>query len=138
MKDFFDKLNSKIEEFMGGRYGLDEYGRFSLIVTLILFVFALFVRNGWLNLIAALCLIYSYWRILSRDSVRRSAENERYLALREKLRKAWRIQKKRFDSRKEYRFFKCPSCGQQVRVPRGKGRIRITCPRCHTQFDRTV
>lgn len=138
MRDFFDNLNERIRESMVGRYGTDEFSKFLLTVSLILFVLSLFVRTGWLYFFAVLLLIWAYYRILSKNFENRRKENEQYLKFSAGLRKQGRSAKRRFDGRKDYRYFKCPGCGQEVRVPKGKGRIRITCPRCHTQFDRTV
>ena len=138
MKDFFDRMNIRMREFMAGRYGTDDLSKFLLTLTLVLLILSLFGRGTWLYLLAMICLIYSYYRILSRDFGRRAAENEKYKSATAGIRKTLRIEKRRFAERKDYRFFKCPSCSQEVRVPRGKGHIRITCPKCRTQFDRTV
>ncbi len=138
MKDFFERVNDKIREFMTGRYGTDDFSKFLLTATLILFLLSLITGWGFVYLLALAGLIYSYYRILSRDFAARSEENRKYLGLIESAKKKLRVQKKRFDGRKDYRFFKCPGCGQEVRVPKGKGHIRITCPKCSEQFDRTV
>ena len=123
---------------MTGRYGTDEYAKFLLTVTLVLCILTLFIRNWVMYLLTALAFAWSYYRILSKDFERRREENERFRALESRFGRWCRVQKRKFDGRREYRFFKCPNCGQQVRVPRDKGRIRITCPKCHTQFDRTT
>ena len=123
---------------MMGRYGTDEYAKFLLTVTLVLCILTLFIRNWFMYLLTALAFAWSYYRILSKNFERRREENERFRALEARIGRWCRVQKRKFDGRREYRFFKCPNCGQQVRVPRDKGRIRITCPKCHTQFDRTT
>ena len=138
MKDFFSRLNDSVRKFMTGRYGTDEYAQFLLTVTLVLCILTLFIRNWVMYLLTALAFAWSYYRILSKDFERRREENERFRALESRFGRWCRVQKRKFDGRREYRFFKCPNCGQQVRVPRDKGRIRITCPKCHTQFDRTT
>lgn len=138
MNDFFDRMREKLQQFMTGRYGTDELSKALLIVTFVLFILS--VLTGWsIFLILAIAgLIFSYFRMFSRNYAARSAENRKYLDLSANLRRKLRVQKKRFDGRKDYRFFKCPTCGQEVRVPKGKGHIRITCPKCGSQFDRTV
>ena len=138
MKGFFERIAAKMREIMAGRYGTDDFSRFLLVVTMVLLLISMFAGQGILYFVALACLIYSYFRILSKNYVKRRAENEKYLSMTAKIRKSFRITRKRFSDRKDYRYFKCPNCSQEVRVPKGKGRIRITCPKCRTQFDRTV
>ena len=138
MKDFFNRIQDKIRTFMIGRYGTDDFSRFLLVATLVLLIISLFARTGIFYILALACLVYAYFRILSKNFAARSAENTKYREVTSRIRKFARIEKRRFAERKEYRFFKCPSCGQEVRVPKGKGHIRITCPKCRTQFDRNV
>ena len=138
MSDFRNRINDKIRNFMVGRYGTDDLSKFLLVATAVFLILSLFLGGGIFYLLGLACLVWSYVRILSRDYARRSAENAKFLGMTASLRKTARIQKRRFAERKDYRFFKCPECSQEVRVPRGKGHIRITCPKCRTQFDRTV
>ena len=137
MKGFFDRINTWLSRSMAGRYGTDDLSKCLLTVSLISLVLFLFFRGPFFVIAVAL-LIWSYYRMLSKDFGRRREENARYLELSSGIRKKLRVQKKRFDGRKDFRFFKCPGCGQEVRVPKGKGHIRITCPKCGIQFDRTV
>jgi predicted RNA-binding Zn-ribbon protein involved in translation (DUF1610 family) len=123
---------------MTGRYGVDDLSKFTLGLTLV-FVVLSFLFGGWLFFLLGVAgLVLTYYRMLSRDFAKRSEENAKFLSMTEGIRKKLRIMKKRFDGRKDYRFFKCPDCGQEVRVPKGRGRIRITCPKCKAQFDRTA
>ena len=138
MKDFFNNISDRIRRMMAGRYGADDFSKFLLGATLVLLLLSLFSRLPVFYLLALASLIYSYYRMFSRDFAKRRAENEKYLSMTADLRRKARIGKRRFTERKDYRFFKCPSCGQEVRVPKGKGHIRITCPKCRTQFDRSV
>ncbi len=138
MKDYFERLGDRVRNFMQGRYGTDDFSKFLLIVALIFYALSLVIRSGVLYWIAAAALAWSWYRMLSRDFDKRSRENKRYLAFSAAVQKFFKKQKEHFDGRKDYRYFKCPACGQEVRVPKGKGHIRITCPKCHTQFDKTV
>ena len=85
-------------------------------------------------LVALLLLGYTYYRIFSRDISKMYAQNQKYLNFRYKLTVRWNNAKKRFAQRREYRFFRCPKCRQRVRVPRGRGKICITCPKCREEF----
>ena len=75
-----------------------------------------------------------YFRMFSRNLAKRHAENQKFLNFRYERTVGWNRFKKRTAQRKDYRFFKCPSCKQRVRVPRGHGKIEITCPKCRTCF----
>jgi hypothetical protein len=79
-------------------------------------------------------LIYSYIRIFSRDYEKRREENMRYLQLRDEFRSYFRGAKDRFRQRKDYKFFRCPSCHTMLRVPKGKGKVRVVCRKCGTSF----
>ena len=77
---------------------------------------------------------YSYFRILSRNVSKRYEENQRYLNAKYRAVVKKNNLKKRWAQRSTYRFFKCPQCKQTVRVPKGRGKICITCPKCKTEF----
>ena len=135
---FTDRAREWFQTFMTGRYGIDNLSRFTLGLTLVFVVLSLLFGGGLFFVLAVAGLVLTYFRMLSRDYAKRSAENAKFLSMTEGARKKIRILKKRYDGRKDYRFFKCPDCGQEVRVPKGRGRIRITCPKCKSQFDRTA
>ena len=87
-------------------------------------------KSTTLNLIAVAVLIYSYFRIFSRNIARRQAENQKFLKITAPVRSLFG--KKSAD--KTHRIFSCPKCGQKMRVPMGKGKIEITCPNCRNKF----
>ena len=118
---------------MAGRYGVDELSKF-LNIVLVLLVLSIFIRSGILYLLALGILIYSYFRMFSRNISKRYEENQKFVNFRYRNVVKWNNFKKRFAQRKEYRFYHCPQCKQTVRVPRGRGKICITCPKCRTEF----
>ncbi len=138
MKEFLDHLDDRMRKLMDGRYGVDDFSKCLITVTLILFILSLFIRRKILFLIAVIVLVYAWYRMLSMDRERRIKENTVYQKCLKIGKQILIDQKHRIDGTRDFCFFKCPGCDQEVRVPRGKGHIRITCPRCHTQFDRTV
>lgn len=127
-----DNLKEKLRNFNTGRYGMDDFGKFIIIAALVIFVLSL-LWSGLITLSVAI-LIYGYFRMLSRNSYKRSQENEAYLQLRGRVRGWFGGKKQRFAQRREYVFFKCPSCKNGLRVPRGKGKIAVTCPKCGEHF----
>lgn len=122
---------------MSGRYGGDAFSNFLSLAALVMVVLGLFVPGlfgmllGWLGWAA---LIYSYYRIFSRNIPKRAAENRWFLAQRYAVQQRFASARTRFAQRKVYRYFRCPRCRQHLRVPRGRGRISITCPKCGTSF----
>lgn len=130
-------MRAWFQRFMSGRYGGDAFSNFLSLTALVVVVLGLFVPGlfgmllGWLGWAA---LIYSYYRIFSRNIPRRAAENRWFLAQRYAVQQRFASARTRFAQRKVYRYFRCPRCRQQLRVPRGRGRISITCPKCGTSF----
>jgi len=126
MRNFFGRLGAGLRRFMMGRYGTDKLNTAILITGLIASLLSLFIHFPLVNLIL---MILSYalmgwalFRMLSRNTYKRYRENRKYLMLLERIRD------------KEHRYYDCPRCRQQVRVPRGKGKISITCPKCKEKF----
>ena len=123
-------------DFMSGRYGTDELSKFMLAVCLVLLVINIFTRVQGVYLIALVLLGVCYFRMFSRNYVKRSEENRKYLDTVWKI-KNWFLKKKnRIIQSQDFHIYKCPSCGQKIRIPRGKGKICITCPKCRNQFEK--
>ena len=120
--------------FMAGRYGGDQLNLLLIALYLVFYLVFLFTRLLVFELLGTVLLIVSLYRSLSRDLARRRAENTRFLQV---VRPLWR-KLSAFHSRthdKEHRYFRCPNCGQQMRVPRGKGRITVHCRSCGAAFE---
>ena len=125
--------------FLNGRSGPDALSMATSFLACLLLIIAMLVGNilsGILWMLACLCLVCSYARIFSRNIAKRRLENERFLRFLQPAIdfRARRIEKKR--QKNLYCFFKCPQCGTVLRVPKGKGRIRITCRTCGNVFER--
>ena len=74
--------------------------------------------------------------MFSRDYNRRYAENQKFLTWQNKVKYKVNNWKRGITDRKTHHIYKCPSCGQKIRVPRGKGKIIVTCPKCRTEFQK--
>ena len=127
-------MKEKIARFMAGRYGVDYLGRFTIIAGLIALLLAGWTRSSLLNLLAWMLIIYSYYRMFSRNIYKRTQENQWYLNKTYKIRCFFARQKNMLTQRKTHHIYKCPTCKQKIRIPRGKGKIDIRCPKCNTTF----
>lgn len=127
-------FKEKMKNFMIGRYGQDELGKFILSLTLILLVINLFVKTSALSVVALILIFYSYYRIFSRDTSARYAENKKFLDTIEPLRRKFFTSKNKYENRKVYKYIKCPSCKLEMKVPKGKGKIKVTCKSCGNKF----
>ena len=147
--DFKEKFNS----FMARRNGPDQLARDALILAIVLLVVSAFTADFARTLFLVLgvaAMAYSYWRMFSTDSSRRGSENAAYLTKRNAVlgkvkapfqKAAKQGQKAASQAKaqakdKEHRYFACPKCGQTVRVPKGEGKIRVTCPKCGEKFEK--
>lgn len=130
-------IRSAVARFMYGRNGTDQLGLFSLAVYLLVWAVQSFVGGivgSVLVVLEYVLLFLILFRILSRNLAKRRAENTKFLQLVRPVKN--RILSHRARRRdKEHRYFKCPNCGQQMRVPRGKGRITVHCRSCGATFE---
>lgn len=121
---------------MMGRYGMDAFSKFLMIVWLVLWGIDLFANSGILSLLSLGLLIYMYYRMFSRNIQKRYQENVKYLNIKNQIVSKFRSEKSIMKQRKTHHIYKCPTCKQKIRIPKGKGRICITCPKCKTEFTK--
>lgn len=127
------RFRDRLTRFMYGRYGVDQLNRFIMGIVMVSLVLSLFIRHRVFYWITVIGIMIAYFRMFSKNIRSRSQENNRYLHATAGIRQNLA----RFKSRsqdKSHCYFKCPSCRQTVRVPRGKGKICITCPKCSREF----
>ena len=126
-------MKDKIRRFFSGRNGFDALSNTILWTAIILMVIRLFVSSEYvgfaLSTISWAGVIYAYWRMLSRNLPKRQAENWTFLSWKNQLRQRWQ-------QRKTHKFYRCPKCRTMLRVPKGKGKINITCKNCGEKFIR--
>lgn len=127
-------LKEKLMRFMYGRYGVDALGKCLLGIGIASAVITWFSDARVFPLLSWACIIYTYFRMFSKNIYKRSAENQFYLNKTYKLRCFFARQKNMLSQRKTHHIYKCPSCKQKIRIPRGKGRIEIRCPKCGATF----
>ncbi len=124
------KLTIKLQQFMVGRYGNDKFSFFLTIIGVIFGFLGNFRSLRFLYFIGLALIIYSLWRSLSKNYEARRKELNWFLRVSEKPTAELKMIKNQIRDRKTHRYFKCKSCKTVLRVPKNRGKIEITCPKC--------
>ncbi len=141
------QLRYRLALFMQGRYGTDQLSRFMSVTVIVLFILewiinavgvlavpGMLVFMRIIGIVNAVLLFLIYFRTFSRNIPKRYAENQKFLALKSRLLSFFGKTRHNASQRIEYHIYKCPQCSQKIRIPRGKGRIMVRCPKCGTEF----
>ncbi len=128
-----------LRKFMIGRYGVDQLSRFFIIIAFIMSIVNIFMKNPMiykiLMIVSTVLLFLSIWRTFSKNIYKRAGENQKYLTMTKPI-STWYIKNKnKIKNRKEYKYFKCSNCKKDLRVPRNKGKIVVTCPHCGFKME---
>ena len=133
-------LKQRMLNFMQGRYSVDQLSGFLIWTAVIIAVITMFVRVPVLQIVTWVMIIYAYVRIFSKQINKRYAQNQKFLDATWGIRKFFADIRYRIKYGKQtaepYHIYKCRKCGQKIRVPKGKGKIMITCPKCKYQFKK--
>ena len=127
-------MREKLRRFMIGRYGTDGLNQFLSIASLVLLLIAIVSRVSLFTWLGVALLVFCYYRTFSRNIAKRTQENYQFYAIKDRFTGKVNGLKDQWANRKLYHYYRCPQCRQKLRVPRGRGRIQISCPRCGTQF----
>lgn len=134
-------MREKIARFMYGRYGADEFSKFLLHMTLVSCVISVVLNLFHIRFLSTLCywialalIVYSYTRMFSRNISKRYDENQKFLFRKMAFVRRFKSERIVMKQRRYYHFYRCPSCNQRIRIPKGKGKIEIRCPKCSTTF----
>ncbi len=131
-------LLQKLREFMYGRNGTDQLSFALIIAGFACYVLYVFTRFRLLYLFSLIFYGIALFRTLSKNINARRIENQKFLTFWYKV-KNWLVGiKADFEERKIYKHFKCPSCGQKIRIPRGRGKVEVRCPKCSNRFIKKV
>lgn len=134
MKNFFSNLNAKTQQWMYGRYGYDELSRTLTIAAMVGLFLSWIPGLQFLYIFALILCIWSLFRCYSRNLEKRQAERMAYLRLSGKIKGWFSLRKRMWHDRKTHRYFRCKGCGTVLRVPKGKGKIEVSCAKCHNTF----
>lgn len=128
-------MNEKLAAWLRGRNGSDELATFVIVVALLLVLLNLFLQSLIISIIALVLMVYAWWRMSSRNLEARENENGVFCEFIGPLRPWLRNPARAATEMRSYKHLKCPECGQRVRIPRGKGKIRVRCPKCQNKFE---
>ena len=128
-------LRERLARFMAGRYGIDRLYYFIIAIYFILTVTNVFIKSVTIFVIETVLLFYAIYRIMSRNIYKRQQENEKFIRIFEKPKKFINLQKCKKRDRKTHVYKKCPSCRNNLRLPREKGKHTVVCPCCKHRFD---
>ena len=127
-------MKERMQRFMAGRYGNDQLNQFIFIVAIISMVLEIITRQSLFYTLTLVLLILAYVRVFSRNINKRYEENMKFLQKKDAILNKFRKQKYYAAQRKDFHIYTCPTCKQKIRIPKGKGKISITCPKCKTSF----
>lgn len=130
-------MRQRIARMMAGRNGNDQFNSFLLIVSILLLLISSIFKNSfgkYLHIAVVVLLFYMYFRMFSKNLTRRREENGRYMRLQYNAAASFRKHRERWVQRRDYKFFTCPSCKTNLRVPRGHGKIKVVCRKCGNSF----
>ncbi|MBQ9058891.1 MAG: hypothetical protein IJ125_06880 [Atopobiaceae bacterium] len=128
-------FDRKLAQWLKGRNGSDALARALCYLALILIIVDLVFHWMWPIWLSLVLLVLAWWRVMSKNVQARRQENDRFKQLIGSTASAWiESPVSMMTESRNYRHSRCPSCSQQIRVPRGKGTIRVTCPRCREKF----
>lgn len=129
-------MKEKLIRFMQGRYGMDALSKTLLYGGLIVMLVSYFFGVTIVYYLSIVVIVYGYFRVFSRNHSARQKENQWYTIQIAKVKSLFKGNsgRKSGSAGANVRVYKCPSCKQKVRVPGGKGRIQITCPKCGVKF----
>lgn len=127
-------MKERMQRFMAGRYGNDQLNQFIFIVAIISMVLEIITRQSLFYTLTLVLLILAYVRVFSRNINKRYEENMKFLQKKDAILNKFRKQKYYASQRRNFHIYTCPQCKQKIRIPKGKGKISITCPKCRTSF----
>lgn len=133
-RQWLQRTGYRMQTAMAGRYGYDELSQAMTLAALVSVIVGLFAYPGFFCALSLILYILAFFRMYSKNTAKRRKELEAYYRLANPV-KAWFSRHRRmFAERKTHRYFRCSQCGTSLRVPRGKGKIKIRCPKCGAEI----
>ncbi|MCL2342342.1 MAG: zinc-ribbon domain-containing protein [Firmicutes bacterium] len=128
-------MRNRLNMLLIGRNGIDQLAIVAIIVAIVFYFLESLLNLYVLSFIPVLLLAYALFRIISRNVQKRREENARFVRFWGKWKSSFAARRERRAQSKDYKFFTCPACKATLRVPRGKGKLKVTCAKCGQRFD---
>lgn len=128
-----NNLKMKLANWMRGRYGMDAFYKFTIALTFVFLILNLIFPSLLFYFLSLFFAVYSFFRAFSKNLSKRTAENQKYLAVKNKLNQKLLLFKNRFRDRNTHRYRACKHCKQSLRLQKKVGEIQVTCPKCKQQ-----
>ena len=135
---FFYRLSMKYRQFMIGRYGSDELNLFLVFIALALLILSRLPYMLFMYFVSFAILIYALFRMYSRNIAKRYEEKTKFLKIKNKITSWKRIKSEAHRNRKTHKYFRCKKCKASIRVPKGVGKIEVSCPKCRHKVIKKV
>lgn len=133
LREMLQRFSLKIQQFMAGRYGTDQFTLFLIIISMVFTFFGRFRPIQFLYFIGGATIYYALFRTLSKNYEKRRKELNWYLRWSEKPRAEMKLLGNKLRDRSTHKYFKCKECKTVLRVPKNRGKIEITCPKCRAK-----
>ena len=128
------KIKDALARFSYGRYGTDKLNTCLTFLGLALLILSLIIRLPLLLYLGLALYIVSMFRIFSRNTEKRRAENQKFESFFNRVKVSFNQAKNRAKNSKQYKYFRCPQCHSYLKLPRGVGEVTVTCGKCKNQF----
>lgn len=135
MRNFLGRMIMSIKRLMYGRYGIDELSRAIILTALGFLILSYVPFLGFSYVFFIILALWAYIRAFSKNIAARRAELAIYMNFKSKFKRKQSMHKKIWDERKEFKYFRCKGCKSYWRVPRGRGRVEITCRNCKMKMQ---
>ncbi len=129
-------MQERLRKIMYGRYGTDKLSQFLMVVALLVMLLSVITGADVCYWIAVAIIGYVYYRVFSRNHEKRFRENQWYLKQTYRFRNFFGRKKLKWIQQRTHHIYRCPNCRQKIRIPKGKGKIVVTCPKCRTEFTK--
>jgi len=137
-RQFLTNFINKYRQFMYGRYGNDEVNYALIFLSLFLSLLSNIDKLWFFYFISVIPVAVAVWRFLSRNTNARYNERLRFLGIVSAIKNKYNNTRNKLNDRKTHKFFICKKCNAKLRLPKGRGKIKITCPRCgNTMIKKT-
>lgn len=127
-------MKEKILNFYKGRYGTDKFNNFLLGLTVVFLILRIIIKSDIIYILALAIIIFANYRSLSKNIGKRQMENQKYMKIYMSFLGGISSLFLNVFGSKQYKYFKCENCKSQLRVPRRKGKIKVTCPKCKSVY----